>query len=171
MSDGGILQFDTNLLIGIGIQMFNIALLTGILIKLLYKPVKKFMADRQARIHDEIQSSHELKQEAMELKEKYESMLANVDQEREEILAQAHKKAMEKSDQLLVEARREADAVFERGMAELKLEQKNAKVEMKEQMIEIATLMAGHFVQAVIDKETQDRLIDEAFADWKREAC
>ncbi|HHY51716.1 MAG TPA: ATP synthase F0 subunit B, partial [Clostridiales bacterium] len=39
--------------------------------------------------------------------------------------------------------------------------------EMKRQIIEIATLMAERFVQLSIDRETQDRLIAEALAEWE----
>ena len=170
MPDGTILHFDKDLLIEIGIYMFNVLLLVGVLAFLLYKPVKKYLDARGERIAGDIASAEKLREEAMELKATYESILAGVEGEREEILSQARKKAVERSDELLFEARREAEALHARAAAELELERKNALNDMKEQMIEISALMAGRFVRLSMDKETQDRYIDEAFADWMDEA-
>ena len=166
MPPGTILHFDKDLLIEIGIYMFNVLLLVGLLSFLLYKPVKKFLAQRQGRIQGDLASARKLREDAMELKGQYEQILAGVAGERDEILLQAHKKAVERSDELLFEARREAEALHARVVAELELERKNALGDMKEQMIEISALMAGRFVKVSMDKEAQDRYIDEAFADW-----
>jgi len=164
---GSILHFDKELLIQIGIQWFNIILLTLLLVYILYKPVKKFMAGRTRRIQGEIEAARSERERAQELKEQYENMLAGIEKEREEILLQAHKKAMERSDQLLFDARRETEAMYTRALAELETERKNQEDEMKKQMIEISILMASRFVEVSIDRETQDRFIDEALSEWE----
>ena len=170
MPEGTILHLDKGLLIEIGFYMFNILLLVGVLAFLLYKPVRKYLAERRGRIEDDIASAKKMRAEAMELKAQYEQILAGVEGERDEILALANKKAVERSDELLFAARREADALHARAAAELELERKNAQGDMKEQIIEISALMAGRFVSLCMDKETQDRYVDEAFADWMDEA-
>ena len=167
LPEGSILSFDKQLLINIGIQLFNVLLLTVLLIFVLYKPVKKFMAGRSERIHGEIEAARLEREKAQELKEKYEAMLDGIEKEREEILLQAHKKALEKSDQLLFDARREADIMYDRALAELETERKNVADEMKKQMIEISILMAGRFVEVSIDRETQDQFIEQALAEWE----
>lgn len=167
LPEGTILSFDKSLLVNIGIQWLNIILLTVVLVFILYKPVKKFLQGRTERIKAEIDAARKEREEAMELKEQYEQMISSIEKEREEILRQAHKKAVEKSDQMLFDARHEADAMYGRALSELELERKNVMNEMREQMIEISTLMAGRFVEVSIDRATQDRLIDEAFADWE----
>lgn len=164
---GSILAFDKSLLAGIGIQLFNVLLLTVALIWLLYKPVKKFMAERTERIKREIEKARTERDEALELREKYEKLIEEIEQEREDILLQAHKKAMEKSDQLLFDARRESEAMYNRALAELDVERKNIMDEMKKQMIEISLMVAGRFVEVSIDRQTQDRYIEEAFDDWE----
>ena len=164
---GSILHFDRDLLISIGIHAFNVILLTIILVLILYKPVKKFMADRTARIEGTIGNANRLREEAAELKKQYEQKIEDIEKEREEILKKAHQTAGERVDQMLLEARREADAVYNRAMAEMEMERARSQNEMRTQIIEIATLMAGHFVEVSIDPETQNRYIDEAFADWE----
>ena len=61
---GRILGFDKTLLISLGIQWINIALLTAVLIFILYKPVKKFMADRSERIRGDIASARQNSEDA-----------------------------------------------------------------------------------------------------------
>ena len=169
MPEGTILHFDKTLLIEIGIYMVNILLLVGVLAFLLYKPVKKFLDQRRGRIEGDLDAARRQREEAEQLKAQYERMLADIGEERDEILSGAHKRAVERSDELLFEARREAEALHARAVAELELERKNAFNDMKEQMIEISALMAGRFVKVSMDRETQDRYIDEAFADWMEE--
>lgn len=166
-SSGSILSFDKNLLVTIGIQWINILLLTAVLIFILYKPVKKFMAERTERIKNEIAAARGEREEAFELKEKYERMIAEIEKERDDILLQAHKKAVEKSDQMLFDARSEADAMYERALMDLEVERENVTDEMKKQMIEISMLVASRFVEVSIDRATQDKYIEEAFSDWE----
>lgn len=164
---GSILSFDKNLLINIAIQWFNVILLSVVLVYLLYKPVKRFMANRTLRIKETIEAARLSRDEAQELKEKYERMIADIENEREEILRETHKKAMENSDQLLFDARREADLIYAHGLSQLELDRKNMTDEMKRQMIEISIMMASRFVEVSIDTETQNRYIEEALADWE----
>ena len=164
---GSILSLDKKLLVEMLVYIINISLLTGVLAFLLYKPVKKFMAQRKERIAAEIEAAQKDREEALELKEQYESLIADIETEREESLHAAYKKAMERSDQMLFAARREAENVYNRALAELKMEKENMADEMKRQMIEIAAMMAGRFVEVSVDRETQDRLIAEALAEWE----
>jgi len=165
--EGTIMQFDKTLVINTCIQIFNIVVLTAVLVYILYKPVKEFLASRSERIRNEIKAASEERQEALELKEQYEKMLAGIEQEREEILHQAYKKAMDRSDQMLFDARQEAKAVHIRALAELETERKNMMEEMKRQMIDISVMMASRFVDVSIDREAPDKYIDEALADWE----
>lgn len=165
--EGTILSFDKNLIVSLGIMWFNVIVLTAALVFLLYKPVKKFMADRGKRIQNEIETARRQRDEAQDLKEQYERMIASIEDEREEILRQAYKKAMEKSDQMLFNARREADAFYSRALADLEVERQNIQDEMKRQMIDISVLMAGRFVEVSMDRVAQDRYIEEALAEWE----
>lgn len=170
MPAGSILQFDKALLIKIGIQWFNIILLTVVLVLVLYKPVKKYMSDRAERIKSDIHSARLNNENALELKRKYEKLIDNVEKEREEILSQAHRMAMERSDQILLSARQEAKHMLKKAEDEIEVERENAAEDIKRQIIELSTLMASRFVEVSIDRQTQDRYIEEALADWGEQA-
>ena len=164
---GVLLRFDKALLINMGIQIFNIAILTLILGWFLYKPVLKYMHDRTERIRGEIQAARNERDEALALKEEYERLLTGIETERELVLHQAHKMAMERSDQMLFDARRESEQIFERVMQELETERKNQDDEMRRQIIEISVMMAEKIIEANLDRAAHDRLLDEAIARWR----
>jgi F-type H+-transporting ATPase subunit b len=166
MPAGTLVQFDKDLLIKIAIQAFNVLLLTAILILLLHKPVKKFMNDRAGKIKNDIDSARRNNQEAEELKMKYQELINNIEKEREEILNQANRAAVEKSDQILFAAHEEAKYLLIKAENEIKMERENAADDIKMQIIELSTFIASRFVEVSIDKQTQDKYIEEALADW-----
>lgn len=164
---GSILPLDQSLLVQIAIEAFNILILTVILVFILYKPVKKFMKNRSERIQNEIETARLEREEAQELKESYEKLIQDIELEREEILKQAHKNAMERSDQIILEARQEAEAIYARSLAELEVERNNIQDEMKQQMVEVSMAVAKRFVEVSLDRDSQDQLIEQALDDWE----
>ena len=81
--------------------------------------------------------------------------------EAEEILEDARKRAKQREAEILSEAREEANRIVMRGNREVELERKKALDDMKEQIISIASVMAGKVVAASIDTSIQDSLINE----------
>jgi F-type H+-transporting ATPase subunit b len=84
-----------------------------------------------------------------------------VDKEAQVILSEARKKAMKTESQIVAEAKEEAARIIARANAEVELEKKRALDEMKQEMVAIASLMAGKVVKASIDTNVQESLIDE----------
>lgn len=166
VAKGSILQFDKSLIVKLAIQWFNILLLTFILIRVLYSPVKKFMADRAERIMGDIDSARKSNQEAQGIKAKYEEKLANIEKEREEILVKAHREAVEEHDRILLEVREQAKHLLQSADEKIKMERENSADEVRRQIIEIASLMASRFVEVSIDNQTRAKYVEEALADW-----
>jgi F-type H+-transporting ATPase subunit b len=167
MPPGSILEFDMAMLIRSAIQWLNIIVLIVFLTYLLYKPVKKFMADRVARINRDIESARRNSEKAREERTHYERLIANIEEEREEILNQAHRVAVERSDQILLAAREEAKHMKAKADDEIRIERENAADDIKNQIIELSTLMASRFVEISIDRETQEKLVSEMLSDWR----
>ena len=63
--------------------------------------------------------------------------------------------------EIVDEARQEAARIIERANREVELEKKKALDDMKQEIVSIASLMAGKVVAASIDTTIQDMLIDE----------
>ena len=166
MPPGRVLAFDSVFLVELVIQWMNIAILGAVLILLLYKPVRKFLADRAERIRDELDSANLTTENALKLKANYEKLIANIEVEREDLLTKAHHAAVEKSDRIVFAAREEAKHLIVKAREEISAEKENAAEDIKKQIIELSTFMAGRFIEVSIDKNTQDRYVDEALSDW-----
>lgn len=128
---------------------------------LLFEPVRNLLEKRRQRVLDEQETAKKERTDATEYKEEYEKKLKEVDKEAQEILSAARKKAMQNEAKIIAEAKEEAARIIERGNAEIELEKKRALDEMKQEMITIASMMAGKVVSSSIDTNVQESLIEE----------
>ena len=113
---------------------------------LLFEPVRNLLEKRRQRVLDEQETAKRERTDATAYKEEYEKKLKEVDKEAQEILSAARKKAMQNEAKIIAEAKEEAARIIERGNAEIELEKKRALDEMKQEMITIASMMAGKVV-------------------------
>ncbi len=149
------LLFDTVLL---AIAVFFLFMLMSYL---LFNPARKLLKDRQNRINDDINNAKEDKESAAALKAEYEKKLKEVDKECEVILSEARQKALKNQNKIIDEAKEEASRIIKRAQDEAELEKKHAMDDVKQEMIQIAALMAQKVVAASINTEIQDTLVEE----------
>lgn len=149
------LLFDTILL---AVAVFFLFLLMSYL---LFDPARKLLKDRQERIANDINSAKDDKETAAALKAEYEGRLKEIDKEAEEILSEARQKAIKNEAKIIDEAKEEASRIIKRAQEEAELEKKHTMDDMKQEMIQIASLMAQKVVSASIDTQIQDTLVDE----------
>lgn len=156
-------------LIGFDPQLLHDAVLTGInifilffaLSYLLFNPARDFLEKRRKKIADELEQAALDQKSAAEMKAEYDAKLKAVNKEADAILEEARRKAKRREAEILDEARAEAARIVERAGKEIELERKKALDEMKQEVVSIASLMAGKVVAASIDTKVQDTLIDE----------
>ena len=149
------LLFDTILL---AIAVFFLFLAMSYL---LFNPARKQLKDRQERIRKEIEDAKEDKESAAALKAEYEGRLKEIDKEAEAILSEARQKALKNETKILDEAKAEASRIIKRAKDEAELEKRHAMDDMKQEMVQIASLMAQKVVAASIDTQIQDTLVEE----------
>ena len=128
---------------------------------LLFNPARKMLRDRQERIKNDIDSAKTDKEDAAALKAEYDAKLKGVDKEAEEILSEARSKALKNEARIVEEAREEAARIIKRANEEALLEKKRVMDEAKQEIIAIASMMAGKVVAASIDTSVQDALVEE----------
>ena len=122
----------------------------------LFNPVRKFLSDRQSRIADDIETAQTEKADAIALKEDYENRIRDIDKQAEEILSAARQKALANEADIVAKAKEEAARIIARANAEAELEKKKAADDVKKEMIQIASAMAGKVVAANIDTTVSD---------------
>ena len=138
------------------LAMFALFLLLSYL---LFNPARDFLAKRQAHIKEQLDAAAKEKQDAIEFKAEYDTKLKSVDKEAEEILSETRKKAMKKENDIINEAKEEAARILDRANHEVELEKSKVKDEVKQEMIAVATAMAGKIVASSLDDDKQSQLI------------
>ena len=156
-----LIGFDSQLLFESFFTALNIFILFFGLSYLLFNPVRDVLEKRRQKIAGELAQAADDKKSAADMKAEYEAKLKEVSKEADAILEEARRKAKVRENEIVEEARAEAARIVERANREVELEKKKALDDMKQEIVSIASLMAGKVVAASIDTTIQDTLIDE----------
>ena len=156
-----LIGFDPQLLSEAFWTALNIFILFAGLSYLLFNPVRDVLEKRRQKIAGELAEAAGDKESAAAMKAEYEAKLKDVSREADAILEEARRKAKSREAEIVEEARAEAARIIERASREVELEKKKALDDMKQEIVSIASLMAGKVVTARIDTTVQDALIEE----------
>ena len=149
------LLFDS---VSLGISVFFLFLIMSYF---LFNPVRKLLQDRQEKIRQDIASAAQDKEDSAKVKAEYEKRLKDVDKEAETILSGARQKALKNEAKIIADAKEEAARIIARAWDKAALDKNRARDEMKQEMISIASVMAGKVVAANIDTTIQNELVEE----------
>ena len=128
---------------------------------MLFKPTRELLRKRQERIQTDLDSANSDREEALGLKNEYEAKMAGAQKDADAVLSEARQKALKNEEQIIAEAKDEAASIIRQARNEAELEKQKAADEVKTQIIDVASLMAGKVVAASIDTNVQDSLIEE----------
>jgi F-type H+-transporting ATPase subunit b len=128
---------------------------------LLFNPVRDMLKKRRDKIQSDIDTAKKDKEDAGALKSEYEDKLKNADAQVDEILADARKRATANENHIIAEAKEEAARIIKQAQAEAELEKEKARDDIKKEMVQIASLMAGKVVGDRMDVTIQDALVEE----------
>lgn len=159
--EGRIFGLDAQLLFDILIQGIAVFLVFLFLSFILIEPVKKMLEERQAKIKNDIESAASDREAAAKLKADYDEKIKNANDEAGEILSAARKKAVKNEESIIAEAKDEASRIISRANQEAELEKSRVKDEVKQEIISVATVMAGKLIDESLDTSKQNALIDE----------
>ena len=154
-----IFGLDPILLVDAGITLIAMFCMFLLLSYLLFNPARNMLQKRQNGIKEQMETAAKEKADAIQFKAEYDEKLKNVDKEAEEILTETRKKALKKESDIIGEAKEEAARVIERANKEAELEKNKVKDEVKQEMIAVATAMAGKFIASSLDENKQSQLI------------
>ncbi len=154
-------NLDAQLIHDTVLTMIAVFVMFTFLSYLLFNPVKNMLKKREERIKDNIDSAAKDKADAAALKADYEAKLKEIQKEADQILADARKKALDNEARIVEEAKAEAARIIDRANRQVELERKKAADEMKQEMIQVASLMAAKVVGAQMNTQIQDSLLED----------
>ncbi len=158
-----------NRIFGLDAQLIADVLIMGLAIfvlflalsYLLFNPARELLQKRQDRIKEEMDASAKDKKEAAQLKTNYEAKIKEASKEVDEILSEGRKKALKRENEIVDEAKVEASRIIDRANKEIELNKSKMKDEVKQEMIAVASVMAGKIIAGNIDEAKQKQLIDD----------
>jgi F-type H+-transporting ATPase subunit b len=128
------------------ITIANLLFLYFVLRKLLFKPVTEFMAARAKKVKDELDEANRAKRSALSIEFRYKEILAQAEEEALWLKRDAEEEGRLKAEQLIAEARKEAQGIIARGNEELAVEKLKVEQELKEYAVGIALAAATKLV-------------------------
>lgn len=161
LMDNRIFGIDIQTIVDTCITLIAIFVLFLLLSYLLFEPARKLIKQRQEYIQGQLDEAAKVGEEADMRKEEYEKKISGIKEEADRMLEESRRKAQKREKEIVGEANDEAARIRARAEKEIELEQSRAKDEVKEQIVEVATLMAGKFIDGSLDEEKQAAMIDE----------
>jgi len=128
---------------------------------LLFNPISGAIKKRQDAIRETLKYVKIRKREADYLRAQYMQKINEIEEEAEEMLSEARKKALENENRIIAQAKEEAIRIMDRAAIEVELEKKRAADDIKREMVVLASLMAAKVVTVSMDTAIQDSLIEE----------
>ena len=159
--DNRIFGLDPQLLFTLVFQGIAIFILFMAASYLLLDPVRKILNDRKERVMKDQRDAARHKEEAVRMKDEYDGKLKDIDKVAEQILSDSRKKALQRENQIIADAKNEASRIIESARQEAELEKKRVKDEVKQEMFSVASLMSEKIVAASMDEAKQNALIEQ----------
>lgn len=144
------------------INIINIVILFIVTKKLLYKPVKKYLEDRKAKVASGFADAEKMKADALAQKAEYDAVIADADAEVKRALADSQVKAREEAEKILAAARAEADTLLKDSRATAEAERKQLLKAEKEDIVDAALDISGRILCREV-KDADNRAIIDSF--------
>lgn len=172
--DDRIFGLDAQLLLNLAFQGIAIFLLFMAASYLLLDPVRKILNDRKERVMREQREALENREAAVCMREEYDGKLKEIDKVAEQILGDSRKKALQRENEIIMNAKEEAGRIIAGARQEAELEQRRVNDEVKQEIISVASLLSEKLVASSLDREQQDALIEQTLKEigddtWRNE--
>lgn len=142
------------------VSLLNLVLLYLIIRKFLYNPVKKLLENRQKAIEGEYTAAEEANKQATEHKKAYEEKLSAAKHEADSIIQSAVELAASREKEIISDAKKEAEGIINKAKADAELERRKAEDSIRQEIIELGTLISEKILQREIKPEDHTKMID-----------
>lgn len=117
------------------------------------------MEKRQEEISAEISEAEKSNQTAIELKESYESQIAEIREKERMVLREANLEAQKQHQEIIARGKEEAKAIIDKAMIEIDLEKNRALNEVKSNIVELSLFATEKVIKQSVDKKQHEALV------------
>lgn len=151
------LKFDINILWTI----INLVFFFVLIRLFLFKPIKKVLDKRQELVDSQMENARKANELADEKLADYESRIANVDAEAEQIVASAKNDAKTEYDKIISRAESDAKQIKQEAKKQGEADAEAMRREAKEEIASVAIQVAEKIVGNNVDNKTNSDIFDE----------
>lgn len=152
-------------LLDIVIQILATLVLVLIVRFFLWNKITAFLGKRRQFLTDEVENAKKTNEEALLLKEKTEHEYNKLKERSKDIIDSAKQRAEDEEKAIVFRAKREADQIMEDSMKEIEVEKDRARMKMKDEVIDLAALMAEKILEQEVDHA---KYLDQSIDDLDR---
>lgn len=132
-----------------------------ILQKFAWKPILKALDDREKSIKDAIENADKVKAELAQMDQKREQIFAEANAKAKAMLDEARRGAVEAAHVIQEKAKEEAKILLENALRDIKEEKELAQAQLRRDSARIAVALAGKLIQENLDNDKNQRLINQ----------
>lgn len=142
------------------ISLCNLLLLFLILKKFLYKPVKKMLASREAQIQEQYTAADQARADAEKKQAAWTEKMQKAKAQADHMITSAAATAEERGDAIIAEATNRADGIVRQAKNDAMLEKRKAEAQIRQEIVDISSLMAEKMLEREINTEDHRAMID-----------
>jgi len=144
------------------VTLVGFLILLYVLMNYAFKPLVGVLNARQDKIRGDLDEAQASRDRMVALQRDYETRLAQIEDEARDKIQAAVKEAQAARDEIVTRAHSEAQAIVARGQEEVTAERAKALVDARNQIVDLATLMARQSAKENLSASGQASLIDDA---------
>jgi len=147
-----LIQISSTLILFVVIKMFA------------WAPIKEFLKKRQEIIAAELNQAEVVKEEALALKQDFETQLKGAKEEARKIVEDSKNQAKMTHNQILANAQEEAKQKMAKASMAIEQERRVAYAQMKEDLVNISVSSTEMLIKKEIDEEVHQELFNDFVA-------
>ena len=128
-------------------------------------PITNMLDERSRRIAESMAAAENMKLEMAAAGARNEEILAEARRQSQQIITQAREVADATIARAQKEAGEQAEAYLARAQATLRQETEQARLQLRQELADLAVMAAGRIVRKELDPAAQTRLIEETLAE------
>lgn len=140
-------------------QIINFAVLFGLLYWFLFRPLRTKLNERARLIAETLQSARDQEADAARLRAEYERRLHGLREEADDIIAEARREADEHGAEMLAETRRRIDRLTDDMRADLARQRDEIVAQNYEGILDAIVDVSANVVQSVTTRRAHDDLV------------
>jgi F-type H+-transporting ATPase subunit b len=150
---------------GLAVQLIAFIIFVFLFWKFALGPITNMLDERSRRIAESMAAAEKMRLELAATSARNEEILAEARQQAQQIISQAREVGEATMARAQKEAGEQAEAYLSRAQATLRQETEQARLQLRQELADLAVMAAGRIVKKELDPALQSRLIEETLAE------